>query len=54
MGAGDPHAARRLRRRPREAFTAALTTGDETADGGLHWLGRADVLAPWLGDRTPA
>lgn len=36
----------------REAFEAVLTTDDEMAGGGLAWLGREDVLAPWLGERA--
>jgi G3E family GTPase len=34
------------------AFEDILATPSETADGGLAWLGRDDVLAPWLGDRA--
>ncbi|OLT52614.1 GTP-binding protein [Cellulosimicrobium sp. CUA-896] len=36
------------------AFRDVLTTPDELADGGLRWLGRDDVLAPWLGARSDA
>lgn len=36
------------------AFAEILATRDEVADGGLRWLGREDVLAPWLGARTDA
>ena len=38
----------------RAAFTEILATREEVADGGLRWLGREDVLAPWLGARTDA
>ncbi|RXR25437.1 GTP-binding protein [Oerskovia turbata] len=36
------------------AFDEILATREEVADGGLRWLGREDVLAPWLGDRSDA
>jgi G3E family GTPase len=36
------------------AFRDVLATPDELADGGLRWLGRDDVLAPWLGARSDA
>jgi G3E family GTPase len=54
IGAGDPADADRLRRGIVTAFDAVVTTPQEIADGGLAWLGAHDVLAPWLGDRTPA
>ncbi|GGC16097.1 GTP-binding protein [Cellulomonas carbonis] len=38
----------------REAFEDALVTEDEWRVGLAPWLGSADVLAPWLGDRHPA
>lgn len=34
-----------------ELFEDVLTTEEEMADGGLAWLGREDVLEPWLGNR---
>ena len=37
-----------------DAFRDVLATPDELADGGLRWLGRTDVLAPWLGARSDA
>ncbi|GMA24153.1 cobalamin biosynthesis protein CobW [Luteimicrobium album] len=37
-----------------QAFDDVLATPAEAADGGLAWLGRDDVLAPWLGDRADA
>jgi len=37
-----------------DAFDDALATREELADGGLRWLGRPDVLAPWLGARSDA
>lgn len=36
------------------AFDEILATREEVADGGLRWLGREDVLAPWLGERSDA
>ncbi len=54
VGAGDEKEARALRERIVEAFFDALVTEVEAADGGLQWLGRADVLSPWLGDRSAA
>jgi len=42
------------RRRLLDAFRDVLATPDELADGGLRWLGRTDVLAPWLGARSDA
>jgi G3E family GTPase len=54
VGAGDEEAAHAVRERIVESFFAALTTDDEAADGGIRWLGRADVLSPWLGRRTAA
>ncbi|PFG43343.1 G3E family GTPase [Isoptericola jiangsuensis] len=54
VGAGDPSDADLLRRRIVAAFDAVVATPDEVADGGLAWLGAPDVLAPWLGDRSPA
>ncbi len=42
------------RRRLLDAFRDVLATPDELADGGLRWLGRTDVLAPWLGARSEA
>ena len=42
------------RRRLLDAFRDVLATPDELTDGGLRWLGRTDVLAPWLGARTDA
>lgn len=36
----------------RAAFATALTTEAEMADGGAQWLGRKDVLEPWLGARS--
>lgn len=44
--------ARGERAHLREVFEAVLATEDEMAGGGLAWLGREDVLAPWLGERT--
>ncbi|MBO0608096.1 GTP-binding protein [Myceligenerans salitolerans] len=35
-----------------DAFHDALVRPDEIADGGLSWLGRQDVLSPWLGSRS--
>lgn len=35
-----------------DAFHDALVRPDEIADGGLSWLGRQDVLRPWLGARS--
>lgn len=52
VGAGDEGAARAERRRLRDAFAAVLASDAECADGGLAWLGRQDVLAPWLGARA--
>ncbi|ARK03773.1 hypothetical protein B8281_02525 [Cellulosimicrobium sp. TH-20] len=43
-----------VRERVLDAFRDVLATPDELADGGLRWLGRTDVLAPWLGARTDA
>ncbi|WP_265522756.1 CobW family GTP-binding protein [Oerskovia flava] len=43
-----------LRAELRAAFDEILATGEEMADGGLRWLGREDVLAPWLGARSEA
>ncbi|HWJ86386.1 MAG TPA: GTP-binding protein [Cellulomonas sp.] len=37
-----------------EAFEDVLVTGAEHAAGLAPWLGRPDVLAPWLGSRSPA
>lgn len=45
-GALDPRAELRT------AFAESLTTSDEMADGGARWLGRTDVLEPWLGARS--
>ncbi len=36
------------------AFEDVLMTPGEHAAGLAPWLGRQDVLAPWLGDRSPA
>ena len=52
VGAGEPRDAREVHDRILDAFGEALATGDEVADGGLRWLGREDVLEPWLGTRT--
>jgi G3E family GTPase len=52
VGAGEPRDAREMHDRILDAFGEALATGDEVADGGLRWLGRDDVLAPWLGSRS--
>ncbi|WP_245993283.1 GTP-binding protein [Xylanimonas allomyrinae] len=52
VGAGDDADAQVLRQRISDAFRTALATPGEAADGGLRWLGRDDVLAPWLGERT--
>lgn len=41
----DPRERDRIRR----VFDEVLAREDEVADGGLAWLGREDVLAPWLG-----
>lgn len=49
---GDDDDARDARPRLVDAFHDALARPDELADGGLAWLGRADVLAPWLGERS--
>ncbi|TQL02484.1 GTP-binding protein [Cellulomonas sp. SLBN-39] len=38
----------------REAFEEILLTPAEMSRGLGEWLGRPDVLAPWLGDRTAA
>ncbi|KAJ8139295.1 hypothetical protein OY671_007493, partial [Metschnikowia pulcherrima] len=43
-----------VRERVLDAFRDVLATPDESADGGSRWLGRTDVLAPWLGARTDA
>lgn len=34
------------------AFEEVLLTAEEYADGMHAWLGRADVLEPWLGERS--
>ncbi|PRZ02892.1 G3E family GTPase [Isoptericola sp. CG 20/1183] len=52
VGAGEPDEARSTRDRILDAFGEALATGAEVDDGGLRWLGREDVLEPWLGART--
>ncbi|GAB2467050.1 GTP-binding protein [Xylanimonas ulmi] len=52
VGAGDHDDAQALRATIVNAFFAAVTRPEEIADGGLAWLGREDVLAPWLGDRA--
>lgn len=52
VGAGEPEEARAVRDRILDAFGEALTTRTEVADGGVGWLGSADVLAPWLGARA--
>ncbi len=39
------------RLRLRAAFRDVVARPAEVADGGLAWLGRPDVLAPWLGAR---
>lgn len=36
----------------RAAFDEILLTEAEVADGLLQWLGRPDVLEPWLGERS--
>lgn len=46
--------ARGERARLRAVFDDVLLTDDEIADGGAAWLGREDVLAPWLGERSEA
>jgi G3E family GTPase len=40
------------RARLREVFEDVLLTDAELADAELAWLGREDVLAPWLGTST--
>jgi hypothetical protein len=37
-----------------DAFEEVLMTAREYADGLHPWLGREDVLEPWLGDRSAA
>jgi hypothetical protein len=37
-----------------DAFEDVLMTAAEYADGLHPWLGRTDVLEPWLGDRSAA
>ncbi len=39
------------RRRLRATFADVVARPEEVVDGGLAWLGRPDVLAPWLGSR---
>lgn len=53
VGAGDDGEARATQERLLAVFSAVLATPAELLDGGLAWLGREDVLAPWLGSRTP-
>lgn len=43
-----------VRRRLVEAFEDVLLTADEAAAGLAPWLGRDDVLAPWLGSPMDA
>jgi len=38
--------------RPAEAFDDVLLTAEEVAGGFAQWLGRVDVLEPWLGERS--
>ncbi len=38
----------------REAFADLVLSDAETTRGWGAWLGRPDVLAPWLGERSPA
>ncbi|ADG73077.1 cobalamin synthesis CobW domain protein [Cellulomonas flavigena DSM 20109] len=38
----------------REAFAELVLSEPEVRRGYEPWLGRPDVLAPWLGDRAPA
>lgn len=52
VGATDPDTGGDDRDRLLDAFGEVLATADELADGGLRWLGREDVLAPWLGTRS--
>ncbi len=40
------------RPRLRATFADVVARPEEIADGGLAWLGRPDVLAPWLGSRA--
>lgn len=46
----DPEDQARVER----AFAACLLTEEEWARGLAPWLGRADRLSPWLGERTAA
>ncbi|WP_402463635.1 GTP-binding protein [Isoptericola aurantiacus] len=52
VGAGEPAESEKVRDLILDAFGESLATGAEVDDGGLHWLGREDVLAPWLGARA--
>ncbi|QJW34947.1 GTP-binding protein [Cellulosimicrobium protaetiae] len=54
VGATDTDGDDDERGRILAAFRDVLATPDELADGGLRWLGRTDVLAPWLGARSDA
>jgi len=40
------------RARLRSVFEEILLTDAELADADLAWLGRPDVLEPWLGERS--
>ncbi|MCB7135611.1 CobW family GTP-binding protein [Cellulosimicrobium marinum] len=53
IGVTDPDADDE-RDRLLAAFREVLATPEELSDGGLRWLGRDDVLAPWLGARSDA
>lgn len=48
----DPSADEDARHELVDAFHDALVRPEEIADGGLSWLGRQDVLSPWLGSRS--
>ncbi|GAB3171486.1 GTP-binding protein [Myceligenerans halotolerans] len=48
----DPDVNQDVRHDLVDAFHDALVRPDEIADGGLSWLGRQDVLSPWLGSRS--
>ncbi|GAB4083597.1 GTP-binding protein [Myceligenerans cantabricum] len=48
----EPDAAQDARHGLVDAFHDALARPDELADHGLSWLGREDVLSPWLGSRS--
>ncbi|RPF20565.1 GTP-binding protein [Myceligenerans xiligouense] len=55
VGSADdagPDAEQDVRHDLVDAFHDALVRPDEIADGGLSWLGRQDVLGPWLGSRS--